>query len=555
MRGESLQGQRWIGRVLREKWRIDARISRGGVGTVYAATHMNNGSRAAIKVLHPEFSRDADTRSRFLQEGYAANQVNHPGVVRILDDDTSEDGHAYLVMELLEGELLETRRVRKGGRLPLNDVYEVGEQLLDVLAAAHEKEIVHRDIKPDNLFITQEGRLKVLDFGFAQMKSSFRTEQTATGFLLGTPGFMSPEQAVGNRPQIDAQTDIWAAGATLFTLISGEPVHAGESAAEMLVAAANFPPRSLSTVMNGLNPRLVQLVDRAVAFEKADRWPNARSMQFALRTVSGKQTAGQVSRRSIPDGDVPTLYEDDSMEIEELDASDLEDVKGSWKSAAAGGTDRTVVAHSPNPPGGGPSSVTRPVPAPAGRLHPADEDGPTLAVPSSTTDPSELAPVTQPPMTPHMGLYPSGGSLRGVGMIDAQSDGGTLIMESPARDEASSGGGGGGGSYPRIVNPPKNHTVQLPFSQQLQVQPQHGQQQHQQQHPFSAPTSPAFRASGQPMQAQAQAPAEEMQHYPAGTSSRTQAQPGSRILVFVGVAVVTMVVVIVAGLVVLSMSD
>jgi serine/threonine-protein kinase len=520
------------------------------VGTVYAATHMNNGSRAAIKVLHPEFSRDADTRSRFLQEGYAANQVNHPGVVRILDDDTSEDGHAYLVMELLEGELLETRRVRKGGRLPLNDVYEVGEQLLDVLAAAHEKEIVHRDIKPDNLFITQEGRLKVLDFGFAQMKSSFRTEQTATGFLLGTPGFMSPEQAVGNRPQIDAQTDIWAAGATLFTLISGEPVHAGESAAEMLVAAANFPPRSLSTVMNGLNPRLVQLVDRAVAFEKADRWPNARSMQFALRAVSGKQAAGQVSRRSIPDDDVPTLYEDASTEIEELDASELEDERGSWKSEAAGGTDRTVVARGHNPTGGGPSSVTRPVPGPIGRSHPADEDGPTLAVPSVTTDPSELAPVTQPPMTPHMGLYPSGGSLRGAGMLDAQSDGGTLIMESPARDD------GGGGSYPRIVNPPKNnHTVQLPFAQQLQVQQQpqqqHGQQQHQQ-HQFSVPTSPAFQPTSQAMQAPA---AEEMQHYPAGTSSRTQAQPGSRILVFVGVAVVTMVVVIVAGLVVLSMSD
>ncbi len=184
MKSESLEGRRWIGRVLRDRWRIDARISRGGVGTVYAATHKNNGSRAAIKVLHPEFSRDADTRSRFLQEGYAANQVNHPGVVRILDDDVSEDGHAYLVMELLEGELLETRRVRKGGKLLLPDVYEVGEQLLDVLAAAHEKGIVHRDIKPDNLFITQEGRLKVLDFGFAQMRSQFRPDVTATGFLL-----------------------------------------------------------------------------------------------------------------------------------------------------------------------------------------------------------------------------------------------------------------------------------------------------------------------------------------------------------------------------------
>src|SRR3954469_2807557 len=137
---------RWVGRVLRDKWHIDARIARGGVGTVFAATHRNNGSKVAIKVLHAEFSRDNDTRSRFVQEGYAANQVNHPGVVRILDDDVTEEGFAYLVMELLEGELLEQRRIRKGGKVALAEVYELTEQLLDVLAAAHAKDIVHRDI-------------------------------------------------------------------------------------------------------------------------------------------------------------------------------------------------------------------------------------------------------------------------------------------------------------------------------------------------------------------------------------------------------------------------
>ena len=530
MRGESLDGRRWIGRVLRDKWRIDARISRGGVGTVYAATHKNNGSRAAIKVLHPEFSRDVDTRSRFLQEGYAANQVNHPGVVRILDDDTSEDGHAYLVMELLEGELLETRRIRKGGRLPLSDVYEVGEQLLDVLAAAHEKGIVHRDIKPDNLFITHEGRLKVLDFGFAQMKSSFRTEQTATGFLLGTPGFMSPEQAIGNRPQIDAQTDIWAVGATLFTLISGEPVHAGESAAEMLVAAANFPPRSLATVTNGLNPRLVSVVDRALAFDKANRWPNARSMQFALREAGGKQTTGQVSRRSIPDD---TAYEDDS--IEELHPDELLDAKGSWSSS---GVDRTVVAKAHVPADAIPSAITRAVPSPAAgaRAHPADDDGPTLAVSSPTTDPSELAPPfhSEPPQTPHMGLYPGGGPSPGAGMVDAVGDGGTLIMESPAaaHDDA-------GGAYPPISRAPT--TAPKPFGQTL---PLGQQQQHQQFHDPRGMSAPEGQGG-------------EMM-YLAGPAARPQhlEAPGTnRVLVFIAVVVITMVVVIFSGLIILSVSD
>ncbi|AKU98984.1 Serine/threonine protein kinase [Labilithrix luteola] len=315
---------RWIGRIIREKWRIDSRISRGGVGTVYAATHRKNGSRVAIKILHPQFSRDNDTRSRFMQEGYAANQVNHAGVVRILDDDVTEEGYAYLVMELLEGELLEARRIRKGGTLPLREVYEVADQLLDVLAAAHDKGIVHRDIKPDNLFVTNEGRLKVLDFGFAQMKRGVRTEQTATGYLLGTPGFMSPEQAVGNNARVDAQTDIWAVGATLFNLISGCPVHDGESAAEMLVAAANYQPRSLANVTSGLPLKLIQIVDRAIAFDKADRWPNARAMHAALKKVSGLTTGNmfESGRRSIPDH-VP-----ESIEL--LDENDVEEAQPSW---------------------------------------------------------------------------------------------------------------------------------------------------------------------------------------------------------------------------------
>jgi serine/threonine-protein kinase len=512
--------------VLRDKWRIDARISRGGVGTVYAATHKNNGSRAAIKVLHPEFSRDVDTRSRFLQEGYAANQVNHPGVVRILDDDTSEDGHAYLVMELLEGELLETRRVRKGGRLPLTDVYEVGEQLLDVLAAAHEKGIVHRDIKPDNLFVTIDGRLKVLDFGFAQMKSSFRTEQTATGFLLGTPGFMSPEQAVGNRPQIDAQTDIWAAGATLFTLISGEPVHAGESAAEMLVAAANFPPRSLATVTNGLNPRLVSVVDRAVAFETAQRWPNARSMQAALRDAAGaKPPTGQVSRQSIVD---VTEYEDEAMDIEELNPDELIDSKGSWSRP---GVERTVIAKTQVPENAIPSAMTREVPPGANRAHPADDDGPTLAVSSPTTDPSELAPQfpSEPPETPHMGHY------------DPSADGGTLIMESPAAAHEDAGK-----AYPPISKAPT--TAPKPFGQTQPFGGQPQQPQQQQHHPFHHDPrrgSSPDRPGGDLM-------------YVAGPAARPQqleAPKTNRVLVFIAVVVVTMVVVIVSGLVILAVSD
>jgi serine/threonine-protein kinase len=255
------------------------------MGTVFAATHKNNGSRAAIKVLHPEFARDEDTKSRFIQEGYAANHVGHSGVVRILDDDTTEEGLPYIVMELLEGELLEQRRINMGGKLPYEDVYEVAEQLLEVMVAAHGKGIVHRDLKPDNIFVTNDGYLKVLDFGFARMRDGLRKEQTATGFLLGTPGFMSPEQAAGTSAKIDARTDIWAIGATLFVLLTGQPVHEGETAAEMLVAAANFAVRPVGELEPGVPVKFRQVVDKALAFDRNDRFTDARSMLKAVRAI------------------------------------------------------------------------------------------------------------------------------------------------------------------------------------------------------------------------------------------------------------------------------
>ncbi len=133
-----------VGTFLKGKWHINEVLGIGGMATVYAGTHKNQ-KRVAIKMLHPELSHDPTVRERFLREGYAANTVRHRGVVEVLDEDVTEDGLAFLVMELLEGETLEQRRVRKGGRLDVEDVLAFTDQLLDVLAAAHEKGIVHRD--------------------------------------------------------------------------------------------------------------------------------------------------------------------------------------------------------------------------------------------------------------------------------------------------------------------------------------------------------------------------------------------------------------------------
>ncbi len=158
-----------IGQTLRNRWRLDVLLGVGGMAAVYAATH-RNGTRVAIKMLHTELSASQDIRSRFMREGYAANAVGHDGAVKVLDDDTAEDGSLYLVTELLDGETLEDRRVRGGGQLSEDDVLSVADQLLDVLVAAHAKGVIHRDIKPANIFLSRSGQLKVLDFGIARLR-------------------------------------------------------------------------------------------------------------------------------------------------------------------------------------------------------------------------------------------------------------------------------------------------------------------------------------------------------------------------------------------------
>jgi serine/threonine-protein kinase len=279
------RGSGWIGTVLQDKWRIVGKIARGGVAMVFRAEH-RHGQSAAIKIMLPQFCRNEDVRRRFLREGYAANKVGHPGVVRVLDDDVTPDGSPYIVMELLEdGENLEDRRVRLGGRLPPDEVVRACDQVLDVLEAAHEKGIVHRDIKPDNIFVKNDGTVKVLDFGIAHIKETvLEKEPTATGLLLGTPEFMAPEQAMGKRGQIDARTDIYALGATMFTLLSGEAVHVHDALGALLVATSTRQARSLSSVaFKGIPRELIAVVDRALALEKARRWQSARAMQEALR--------------------------------------------------------------------------------------------------------------------------------------------------------------------------------------------------------------------------------------------------------------------------------
>lgn len=274
-----------VGSLLHGKYHIDGVLGVGGMATVYAATHRNR-KRFAIKVLNPEYAVRSDIRTRFVREGYVANTVNHAGVVSVLDDDVDETGSPFLVMELLEGVSVEALHATRQEPVPVREALGIALQLLEVLEAAHENSIVHRDIKPANLFLQKDGQLKVLDFGIARLRETDQSLQsTKTGAMLGTPAFMSPEQARAEPGDIDERTDLWAVGATLFTLLSARFVHEGDNARQIMIRAATEPARALDGIVPDLPATVVELVARALRFEKTERWQTAAEMRRALVEV------------------------------------------------------------------------------------------------------------------------------------------------------------------------------------------------------------------------------------------------------------------------------
>jgi serine/threonine protein kinase len=294
------RAQQRIGTVIRGKYRIDRVLGIGGMGVVYAATHRNR-KQFAVKMLHSELSFREDIRKRFLREGYASNSVKHPGAVAVMDDDVAEDGSAFLIMEMLEGASVEELWEKQRRLLPLGYALAIIHQLLDVLAAAHANGVVHRDIKPANIFLTFEGQVKVLDFGIARVRDMAASGLGATSAKtpLGTPAFMSPEQALARSGEIDAQTDVWAAGATLFALISGHLVHEGDSTPRLLVKVATTSARSLATVSPETPAPVIAVVDRALAYQKNQRWPTAVAMRDAVRDANLAAIGRVVGRDSL----------------------------------------------------------------------------------------------------------------------------------------------------------------------------------------------------------------------------------------------------------------
>ena len=272
-----------VGAVLNDSWRLDSVLGVGGSSAVYSATH-RKGTRAAIKMLHAEYEHNERLRDRLEREALVLSLIHHPGAVRLLGGGTTEQGSEFLVMELLEGETLASYLVRKDGRVGRDQALLITLLVLEALAGAHEYGVVHRDVTVENVFITRSGQVKLIDFGIARLLGSLEPEaDLGVGPVIGTPGFMAPEQAQGLNEEVGVQSDVWAVGAILFELLTGLPVHfEARTLFQKLTSGAFSEAPKLASIAPGASPELQELVDRALAFDKSERWRDACEMRSAL---------------------------------------------------------------------------------------------------------------------------------------------------------------------------------------------------------------------------------------------------------------------------------
>jgi serine/threonine protein kinase len=285
-------------------YRVLSLLGEGGMGAVYLAEHPGIGRRVAVKVLHKQFTGDEQLLGRLLNEARAANAIRHPNIIEILDSGMREDGVPYLVMELLEGESL-GQRIRRAGRLAIEDTIAFTLQTASALGAAHKKGIVHRDLKPDNLFIIgtlgtggdESGRvtgevlaerMKVLDFGIAklQMPQPGDSVKTRTGTLMGTPIYMSPEQCRGTKT-VDHRSDVYSLGIIVYEMLVGQTPFVSDGFGELVNMHLNVPPPSSRAQRPEISEQLDAIVLKMLAKNPEDRYPDMGSLTSALRLAAG----------------------------------------------------------------------------------------------------------------------------------------------------------------------------------------------------------------------------------------------------------------------------
>lgn len=285
--GARLQTSRDVSDPLREaldnaigfQYRVERLLGRGGMGAVYLAHEQALDRDVAIKVLPPEQSSTAQLRDRFRREGRTAARLNHPNIVP-LHTFGEVNGLVYFVMGYVAGESLASK-LRREGPLPSDEARSLLAELADALAYAHRHGIVHRDIKPDNILIDAEtGSPRLTDFGIAKASSS-ETQITTEGQLIGTPAYMSPEQALG-RPDIDHRSDLYSLGIVGYQVVSGRLPFDSDSALNVLAQRLTKQAKPLRTVAPHASEDLIVAIERCLERDPSRRWPDAKSLRFAL---------------------------------------------------------------------------------------------------------------------------------------------------------------------------------------------------------------------------------------------------------------------------------
>jgi eukaryotic-like serine/threonine-protein kinase len=282
----------------------------GGMGEVYRARDSRLAREVALKILPDSFTTDQDRLRRFEQETHAVAALNHPNILAI-HDVGHYNGTPYLVSELLEGKSL--RAALEHGAMSQRKMIEYGVQIAQGLAAAHEKGVVHRDLKPENLFITRDDRVKILDFGLAKLATStpvdgatYTSAQTSAGTVMGTASYMAPEQVRGE--PADPRTDIFALGAVLFEMLTGQRAFARDTAAETMTAVLKEDPPELTAPHHPISPSVDRIVRRCLEKDPEQRFQSARDLSFALSALSGSDSTSGVRAAIKPAKPTPVLW-------------------------------------------------------------------------------------------------------------------------------------------------------------------------------------------------------------------------------------------------------
>ncbi|MEJ7599845.1 MAG: serine/threonine-protein kinase [Kofleriaceae bacterium] len=383
-------------------YRVLAELSRGGMGTVYRAEHTLLGRPAAIKLLRPELTGNHELVQRFFIEAKAATAIRHPGIIEIYDFGYTDDGQAYLVMELLDGEPLGVR-IATRGRLTETDAASIARGIASALKAAHGKGIVHRDLKPDNVFVVADPdgptgeRVKVLDFGIAKLADAVAADRhTQTGALMGTPMYMAPEQARA-AGAIDHRADLYSLGCILYEMLVGTPPFVAEGAGEIIAMQMFAEPEPPSVRLVEIAPEMEQLVLRLLAKEPHDR-PHSADEVVAVLASLGARLSTRLSAplavaesRPLRVTQLPTsnLPGDGPPEAPQKKSS-LGLVAGIVTVVIAAGVVGVVALANKD---GAPEATTVPA-APA----PAPDPTPPIAIPTPTPPtPTTPTPATTPP--------------------------------------------------------------------------------------------------------------------------------------------------------------